>query len=290
MAGMPRAGTTYVYEALRSHPGVYLPYRKELSFFSMRYDRGESWYESFFNDSKPGQVCADISPDYFVHADANVRIRRYAPDAKIVLAIRDPASWAVSFHRHLQTYSFRVPKFADFLKVHRVPDNRLFRFKDNNHARQFHIQDGLVRTTIEQYRKAFGRSLLLYSFSRFAANPLEVMRSIEAFLCIPHILSAANLPTGAINAGRRRNSRVFSFVASREEIVWGATRLLPHALLRSLKARYHRLSTPAQSAPPDPEFDADLALARERLAEDALYISKLFGNGSIVYGDGTLPK
>ena len=48
VAGMARAGTTFLYHNFMLHPDIYVPARKELAFFSYNYDHGYDWYQSFF--------------------------------------------------------------------------------------------------------------------------------------------------------------------------------------------------------------------------------------------------
>ena len=38
--GFARCGTTWLYEVLRRHPGIFLPERKELNFFTESWDLG----------------------------------------------------------------------------------------------------------------------------------------------------------------------------------------------------------------------------------------------------------
>ena len=284
MAGMPRAGTTYLYEALRAHPSVFLPYRKELSYFSGKHGKGESWYRAFFAGAAPGQVCADISPDYFMHPDAVGRLLAFAPRPRIALAIREPASWAVSYHRHLSTFEWRVPAFEAFLTRHAVPDNRILR--TGGVGATFAIRDSLVSRTIERFRAAFGGDLLLYSFAHFRREPIAVLGALERFLGIPASLTAAQLPPDIINASGRRNIRLLSYLVSREELVTAAGAVLPRRLLRAVRSRFDRASSPSRAPRADPAHAADMRLATELLAADIRYCDSLFRTSPVQLGDG----
>ena len=287
MAGMPRAGTTYIYQALQAHPNVYLPFRKELSFFTTNQDRGDAWYRTFFLKAKANQICGDISPDYFLHRAAVQRISDFSPRPKVILAVRDPAAWAVSFHRHIATFEWRVPAFADFLRRHPVPDNRLMNFRDRHGRATFAIADALVERTLEEYRHTFGPDLLIYSFDLFRSSPLTVMRAIEQFLDLPPKLVESQLPAGAINSSRRRNSRLLSYLLSREELITTAGHLLPRSLMRATRGKFDRLTSAAPQPPPvDPDYTRDLVLARTHLASDCRYVETLLARAPIQFGDG----
>ena len=287
MAGMPRAGTTYIYQALQAHPGIFLPFRKELSFFTINQARGAAWYRSFFRQARTDQICGDISPDYFLHPAAVSRLRAFSPRTKVILAVRDPAAWAVSFHRHIATFEWRVPTFAAFLHQHPVPDNRLVNLHSRHERATFAIADALVERTLEEYRHAFGPDLLVYSFDLFRSSPLAVIRAIERFLDLPPTLVEAQLPAGAINSSRRRNSRLLSYLLSREEFITAADHLLPRSLLSATRRKLDCFTSAALQPPPvDPDYQRDLELARTRLATDCRYVETLLARAPIQLGDG----
>ena len=276
-----------MYEALKAHPSIFLPFRKELSFFSSKYSKGEAWYTGFFAQARPGQVCADISPDYFVHSEAVDRILRFKPRPKVVLAVREPASWALSYHRHLATFEWRVPEFERFITRHRIPDNRLLRPRGPGCWR--HIPPSgvsFVSTTVERFRAALGRDLLVYSFDAFRKQPFAVMQALERFLGLPASIDPSQMPPNLINAGGRRNIRFLSYLVSREEIVTAAGAVLPRRLLRGVRSRFDRISAPSASPAADPAYERDLKLAREVLADDSRYYSRLFASSAIQLGDG----
>ena len=286
MAGMPRAGTTYLYDAFGAHPSIFLPYRKELAYFSANYGKGESWYHAFFEGASPGQLCADISPNYFLHPDAAERIRRFSGSTKVILAVRDPAAWAVSFHRHIATFHWKVPSFAAFLESHPMPNNHLWPLARNS-GPSFSIRDSLVQRTVERYRRIFGRDLLVFSFDVFKERPLTVLRSIESFLGLQSAFNSEDLPPGAINSSRRRHIKLLSYILSREELIAVSGRILPAAFLRAARKRMDRLSVPRGTQDPDPGLAPDLALAGRLLSADCEYVSSLFATSPIQLGDGS---
>jgi len=95
--GAPKAGTTWLYQALSEHPYIYLPPGKELQFFDKHYALGEDWYEARFKGAPEGAITGDISPEYLFAPDAAARIRAYKPDTRLIAILREPVSRLLSW-------------------------------------------------------------------------------------------------------------------------------------------------------------------------------------------------
>ena len=280
LAGMPRAGTTYLYHVLAAHPGFHVTLRKELRYFSHHHDRGEVWYSRQFYAAPPRTVCADLSPDYFMHSGVADRIARHPGPVHVALAIRDPAEWAVSLHRHLRSFEPDVPAFSDFLRRCRYPD-----FQWPGRAREggtISLVDGFVSRRIEEFRADLGARLLLYDFSRFERDPLAALRWIEGFVGIDRPLPATALPDHRINARSGTSRRRLTYWLSREPVSNLIGRIMPAGL--ALRFRRQWESTPAARS--TDEDDRDLALAREILAAERAGVAALFQHSPAVLGDG----
>jgi hypothetical protein len=284
MAGMPRAGTTFVYDTLLSHPSIHLPYRKEISFYSLHYDRGSDWYNAFFAGATAQQVTGDISPDYFLHPDAVSRIRNSKRAAKLILAVRDPAEWAVSFHRYIGTFGQNSLSFERFLESHEVPNARWLESTDPR--ARFSIRNALIRLQIEAFRETFGADLLLYHFALFQANPLAVMQAIESFLGIPSYFNHANIPTVAINTRQKRGASWLNKLTSRDEIITLAGKIFPRRFLQRVRYWSDTTAARGRAASQDAETKHDLSLGKSLLQGDEQYVAELFAHGPVLLGDG----
>ncbi|WP_320041125.1 sulfotransferase [uncultured Desulfobacter sp.] len=120
--GVPKAATTWLYFNLNSHPEVILPPKKELHFFSHRYNVKSSnsvfnhkkknsywnfqfeltnpvhwrWYKSQFRGGE-NKVKIDITPTYCRVSKERIRqIKQRLPLTKIILIIRNPIDRAWS--------------------------------------------------------------------------------------------------------------------------------------------------------------------------------------------------
>jgi len=289
VAGMPRAGTTFVYHVLARHPGIFVPFRKELRYFSQNYRNGRSWYWQFFAAARRDQVCADVSPDYFLYPEAAERLQAFAAPVKIVMIVRAAAEWAVSLHRQVGTIEPRVPSFPDFLHAGFYPHFRFGRGPDHpDGAARFSLATGFIQAQLESYRERFQRRLLLCDFNLISRDPMPLLKAIESHSGLPPHFSAADLPGAPINAANRRQVTLLNYFLSRDAVVNLAGKLIPHALLRSVRLKMDRASSTRSPAPPDPQYASDLALARDRLAGDQAYIDRLFARSPLVLGDASL--
>lgn len=88
--GMPKSGSTWLFNLLKSHPDCFVSNAKDIYYFDKYYHKGINWYSSFFKGSKKDQVVVDISHDYAISEDAPKRIRKTIPNAKIIFCFRNP--------------------------------------------------------------------------------------------------------------------------------------------------------------------------------------------------------
>ena len=119
--GAQKAGTSSLFEHLRSHPELYIPPNKEYPFFSHdeRYAVGWSAYLSrAFRDAPAGTCWGTVTPWYMVGCPVRVehgissepladggleriipnRIRARIPDVRLIAILRDPVSRCISHY------------------------------------------------------------------------------------------------------------------------------------------------------------------------------------------------
>ncbi len=105
IVGAKRGGTTSLWRYLNEHDGVLTLFPKPekikgLYFFDENFGRGERWYRSHFptrairtrSARRLGHpvVAGEASPYYLYHPLAPLRARHLAPDALIIVSLRDP--------------------------------------------------------------------------------------------------------------------------------------------------------------------------------------------------------
>lgn len=93
--GAPRAGTTWLFEWLHQHPEVCIP-QKEIHFFIKSHGRdyfleeGMDWYLNLFSVAEDKQILGDVAAGYLRSEDARKRILSVAPNAKMIVMLRNP--------------------------------------------------------------------------------------------------------------------------------------------------------------------------------------------------------
>jgi hypothetical protein len=117
--GAQKAGTTSLFEYLRQHPELSLPFGKEAPFFSHEAEYTRGWVDYLskaFAAADPTTKWGTATPQYMVGglweqpnsslADESydehtvpLRIRERAPDVRLIAILRDPVDRARSHHR-----------------------------------------------------------------------------------------------------------------------------------------------------------------------------------------------
>lgn len=125
--GTKRGGTTSLAAYLYGHPSVtpLFPQRlapKGVRYFDEHYDRGERWYRSHFatvvargSVHRPRKLAGESTANYLFHPRAAERAAHAAPDAKILVLVRDPVERAWSHWRERSRLGVETLSFDDAL-------------------------------------------------------------------------------------------------------------------------------------------------------------------------------
>ena len=105
VVGAVKAGTTSLFEYLRTHPDVFMPERKELSFFVHEHNwaRGLDWYRAQFADAGDAAAVGEASPTYAwwpSFGRVPERIAATVPGVRLVYVVREPLARMRSMYRH----------------------------------------------------------------------------------------------------------------------------------------------------------------------------------------------
>lgn len=109
IVGAPRSGTSWLYRALRDHPGAFLPDRKEPHHLSPDLDGGTAaeaaWrvrdqddYTALFLAARRDQRVGEASTGYLASLAAPARIADVSPGARVIVMVRDPVEQIASCH------------------------------------------------------------------------------------------------------------------------------------------------------------------------------------------------
>jgi Sulfotransferase family len=111
--GVPKAGTSWWFSLILAHPEVHGPIRKELLYFNQIFferlrtqpssDADLESYHQWF-PRPPGTTTGEWTPSYLFSYRLPPVLRRAAPEAKILVLLRDPVD------RYLSDISRRMPR------------------------------------------------------------------------------------------------------------------------------------------------------------------------------------
>jgi hypothetical protein len=173
VAGMPRAGSTWLYYNFVKHPQVAMPKYKETFFFGSNFSRGYEWYYSLYPEDVGDKVAFDVSPNYFCDEDFFTNIQSFDVDHRVVLVLREPAEWIVSLYSQLKSFTPNLPPMESYLEKCRIDfDGGYYEISLND----FDFA-GVVEKFIERYP---GR-LLLVNFEEIKKDPVRVLNEVESF-------------------------------------------------------------------------------------------------------------
>ncbi len=280
VAGMPRGGTTFLYHYLSQHPDIFLPYRKEVNYFSVNNKKGIDWYHSLYSDMEMQKIAGDISPPCFLSPESLKRIKEYRDDVKVILVVRHPAEWAVSFYHQFKSFNAKMPKLERFLI-----DG--YRYKLGEEYIDIQFTGNWIGQRISEYQEAFGDNLLVYEFSHFKKHPLDTLQVIEDFLGISEYFSRENFDNRRINESARRNNRLISFLLSRERIINLIGEIMPRSQIIKLRAMFDKFSAKniGEKSKNASHSEDELTIAKQILGEQLIKFSHIFEHSSILRGN-----
>src|SRR6188472_2624317 len=120
IVGAFKSGTTALYDYLGQHPQVFMPFHKEPLFFgddlTRRYGRmTREQYLSLFADAGNGQRVGEASAWYLYSRCAADEIRGFAPEAQIIVMLRNPVD--VMHAQHSQLLFNAAEDITDFAEA-----------------------------------------------------------------------------------------------------------------------------------------------------------------------------
>jgi hypothetical protein len=198
IVGAPRCGTTTLARVLAQHPDVCMSRVKEPHFFS-RHDLGaldeaelrdsveRNYLDRFFARYAGERLAVEASPTYFYAPERMESILRLWPDAKFIVALRDPLSMVPSLHSRLLVTGDETVK--DFAKAWALVEERRQGRSiprsciDPNFLR--YDQAAAFATHLERFIDAVGEGrCLVVLLDDLAREPWQSYETVCAFLDI----------------------------------------------------------------------------------------------------------
>ena len=193
IAGHQKSGTTALYEMLRTHPQVFMPERKEPSYFVpeiVKHPLSLEDYAALFEPAGADQRTGEATPTYLWSHTAAQRIHEQCPDAKIIAILREPAEFLRSLH--LQFLRIDVETEKDFAKALALDDERSQgrRIPRNSPRPEFFPYAEHVRYVeqLERYHSLFApEQMLVLIYEDYREDNAATLAQIARFLEIEEI-------------------------------------------------------------------------------------------------------
>ena len=198
IVGAPRCGTTTLAGFLQQHPDVCFSVVKEPHFFSQHEFAGCSpdemrelveteYLERFFGQCPDAELRAEGSVTYLYVPEKMAPILELWPDAKFIIALRDPLSMLPSLHARLLVTGDET--IRDFKKAWaKIPERREGRSvpKRAIDPRWLRYDDaGMLGYNVERFVAAVGRERChVVLFDDLTADPQGTYRELCRFLDI----------------------------------------------------------------------------------------------------------
>lgn len=208
IVGTKRGGTTSLWRYLCEHEGV-LPLFprpekiKGLYYFDENFGRGERWYRSHFPTSATRALSArrlghpvvagEASPYYLYHPLAPFRARQVAPEALVIVSLRDPVERAYSHFKERRSNGTEPLTFTEALDAEpaRLAGEEARIRKDDGyvsfaHRHMSYVDQGRYAPMLERWFDAFGRDRVLVEVSEeMYADPQASVDRVSARLGLP---------------------------------------------------------------------------------------------------------
>jgi sulfotransferase family protein len=265
IVGTFKGGSTALYEGLRRHPQIFMPFHKEPLYFgddlTRRYGRmTEADYLRLFKNAKPGQRVGEASTWYLYSTSAAREIKAFSPDAKILVVLRNPVDVMYAQHNQLIFNVIEdIPDFAEALAAE--PDRRAGRRLPPgpiNVENLFYRHSVQFSEQLERYFDVFGReNVHVMLFDDLRRDGAMVVRGVLEFLGVDPSLAAA--PPTANESRRVRSPLVQRLIFAPKLLLPLAPMLRRFPLVRTVRTRLLQMNSEAKPrAPMDPDLRRQL--------------------------------
>jgi len=202
LVGAMKSGTTSIYNYLKEHPQIFLPYKKEPKFFAsspfLKIDNPKynfqkicnskpfssiDDYKNLFKDVKNEVAIGEASPHYLYTYETTIPvIKKYLGDIKIILILRNPADRAFSAYKHNRDYDPGAPHLYEELSFEDALVVETERIKSSNLPMMFFYKSlGLYYDQVNDYKNNF-TNVFICTFEELKSDPLLLMKRIYSYL------------------------------------------------------------------------------------------------------------
>ena len=273
IAGAPKCGTSSLHVYLQGVPGIFMSRIKEPNFFAriaipddhpIMPIRDEGRYLQLFAAAGDARYRGESSPSYLEDPEAPYLIDRAAPDAKVIVSLRDPVE---RLHSHYLMLLNNRPALGGFLEEAK-------RGLTLQHDRSLSLlwpETGRYHDSVRRYMDVFGADRFkVLIFEELSADAPGTLRQVLDFLGIEHPVND-DAPPKHRGHGQARGPLV-RYLFGNKAIARAAEKWIPAELRKLIREKF------LVKQVPKPEIEPE---AREFLleyyADDVRRLAELLG-------------
>ncbi len=269
--GAPKCGTTAMYQYLNAHPDIYMPQEaKEPHYFAQEYQmpkmqvyREEAAYLNLFAEATGETRIGEASICYLRADGAAERIHAFAPDAKLIIMLRDPVEMVYSlYYQGLYAGTETLPSFEEALAAEEPRRNGEQIPPRTIPALLQYRSFGYYAAQIQRYLEYFNREQMqIILFDDFKRDTAGVYRDTLRFLGVDENFQP-NFET--VNANKIPRMSAINRLTNQPPTWYATTRLIlrrtiPQRLRNQFNATLRSINTQEVSRPPmKPETKREL--------------------------------
>jgi len=186
LIGAQKCATTWLYLCLREHPELFLPvHKREFEYLAnpQYQTEGLDRFFALFDQASEDQVIVDVSVEYFFDPLAAELVHKEVPNARFIVALRNP------IERALSAYAWNVRKgFLPDLPIdegmRRVlsPEQSAVSVEERDAYTEI-LERGFYDVQLERYLRCFEPDrFLIVLYDHIVSEPKDAIRQIFAFL------------------------------------------------------------------------------------------------------------
>ena len=292
LVGAAKCGTTAMYQYLGEHPEIFIPDtastvenvlggKKELHFFcdDLNFVRPTTAeYLDYFSQVKHEKRLGESSVFYLYSQNAAHKIKAFAPEAQIIVMLRNPIDVMYSWHSQLVFWGDEdILDFGEALAAESDRKNGLRIPEQRDHPVECFFYRQLVQFSeqLTRYFELFGQERVkVVIFEDFKANTNEVYQDILAFLGVD-LDFAPNYVT--VNQNKTVRNRGLQQLVRRPPsgLRTMVKKVVPASLRQSLRSEILKRNIQAKPRP-EMSFELQQALQQEFRTE-VTSLSSLLG-------------
>lgn len=256
--GTPRTASSTLYFYLKQHPEIFMSHPKQPNYFNkdqveearnymsknkiFPFTLSEKEYEKMFKDSKNEKVIGEATVNYIYSNVAAEEIKKYNPDAKIIVTFREPISFLKSFHNQLFFTAVEDEfNFERALMLEEDRKNGKYIPKNARFPSQLYYNDMIQYTKhLKKFYELFDeKQIKVIIYEDFKKDNIKVLKEIFEFLEVnPNFEPELTYLNAQKKLKSAKLQKVSAFVSSWYKLIY---KTLPGSVYQIVKKNYEKL-------------------------------------------------